>query len=76
MVISDTEGVWATRAVAVIEKMEDEPGTKKVVKLDSEIKKIRKMGLKTMKKLRLQVPHPLCILELPFSCSVRFSSLE
>ena len=55
MVISDTEEVWATRAVGVIEKLEDNPGVKKVVKLDSEIKKIRKMGLKTMKKLRSQV---------------------
>ena len=33
----------------------EEQAVKKVVKLDSEIKKIRKAGLKTMKKLRSQV---------------------
>jgi DNA polymerase phi len=52
--ISDKDEVWATRAVMMVEKMEDE-GAKKVIKLDSEIKKIRKAGLKTMKKLRSQV---------------------
>jgi hypothetical protein len=52
--MSDREEIWATRAVVMVEKLEDE-GAKKVVKLDSEIKRIRKTGLKTMKKLRSQV---------------------
>jgi hypothetical protein len=64
--MSDREEIWATRAVVMVEKLEDE-GAKKVVKLDSEIKRIRKTGLKTMKKLRSQVyqPSPLPGVQFP-----------
>ena len=54
VLIGDKEEIWATRAVLMVDKLEDEGG-KKVIKLDSEIKRIRKTGLKTMKKLRSQV---------------------
>jgi hypothetical protein len=50
LLISDLEEVWASVVVLEIEKLEDVH--KKVVKLDSEIKKIRKSGIKLMKKLR------------------------
>ena len=52
--IGDKDEVWPTTAVMMVEKVGDE-GIKKIVKFDSEIKKIRKAGLKTMKKLRSQV---------------------
>lgn len=53
LLISDTTDVWASYAVLQIEMLEEIH--KKVVKLDSEIKKIRKAGLKMMKKLRKMV---------------------
>jgi DNA polymerase phi len=53
ILISDTKTVWASEAVLEIEKLEE--NNKRVVKLDSEIKKIRKQGLKTMKRLRATV---------------------
>jgi hypothetical protein len=53
ILISDTNNVWASDAVLQIEKLEED--NKRVVKLDSEIKKIRKQGLKTMKRLRTTV---------------------
>jgi hypothetical protein len=52
-IMSDPEEVWASVAVLEIEKLEDDH--KKVVKLDSEIKKIRRSGIKLMKKLRTLV---------------------
>jgi len=55
LLISDTTDVWASYAVLQIEKLEE--NHKKVIKLDSEIKKIRKAGLKMMKKLRNMVFH-------------------
>jgi hypothetical protein len=53
ILISDHEEVWASVAVLEIEKLENDH--KKMVKLDSEIKKIRKSGVKLMKKLRILV---------------------
>lgn len=53
MSITDTTEVWSTYAVLRIETLEE--NHKKTVKLDSEIKKIRKAGIKTMKKLRSMV---------------------
>lgn len=50
ILIADTSDVWPTIAVLKIESFEDDH--KKVVKLDSQIKKIRKEGLKSMKALR------------------------
>lgn len=74
--IGDKDEVWPTRAVMMVEKVEDE-GVKKLVKLDSEIKKIRKAGLKTMKKLRSQViptipatPHLTTISICPFFLTI------
>jgi DNA polymerase phi len=46
---------YASFAVLEIEKLEQD--NKKVVKLDSEIKKIRKSGLKVLKKLHKKVYH-------------------
>jgi hypothetical protein len=57
---SDSTDVWASYAVLQIEKLEEDH--KKVNKLDSEIKKIRKAGLKAMKKLRSTVFNPLALL--------------
>jgi hypothetical protein len=54
ILISDTTTVWASEAVLEIERLEED--NRRVVKLDSEIKKIRKEGLKTMKRLRATVP--------------------
>lgn len=53
VLISDPDEVWASVAVLQIEKLEED--SKKVVKLDSQIKKIRKSGIKLMKKLRALV---------------------
>jgi hypothetical protein len=53
LLISDTTDVWASYAVLQIEMLEED--NKKVIKLDSEIKRIRKAGLKMMKKLRKMV---------------------
>jgi hypothetical protein len=53
LLIPDTTDVWASYAVLQIEILEE--SHKKVIKLDSEIKKIRKVGLKMMKKLRNMV---------------------
>jgi DNA polymerase phi len=53
MLIADTTEVWSTYAVLRIETLEEDH--KKTVKLDSEIKKIRKAGIKTMKKLQSMV---------------------
>ena len=50
ILIADTSDVWPTIAVLKIESLEDDH--KKVVKLDSQIKRIRKEGLKSMKALR------------------------
>jgi hypothetical protein len=71
--MSDREEIWATRAVVMVEKLEDE-GAKKVVKLDSEIKRIRKTGLKTMKKLRSQVYPPFPLPRVQFSVILVFIS--
>jgi hypothetical protein len=60
LMISDSSEVWASVAVMQIAKLEDEK-LKKVVKLDSAIKKIRKTGLKSMKKLRAMVQTFFCI---------------
>jgi hypothetical protein len=49
VLFSDLEEVWPSVAVLEIDKLEDVH--KKVVKLDSEIKKIRKSEIKLMKKL-------------------------
>jgi DNA polymerase phi len=54
--ISDSSEVWPSLAVLEIEKLEKEH--KKVIKLDSKIKKICKAGIKRMKKLRSNVPPP------------------
>jgi hypothetical protein len=48
--------VWPSLAVLEIEGLEAEH--KKVMKLDSEIKKIRRKAIKRVKKLRLKVPSP------------------
>ena len=53
LLIPDTTDVWASYVVLQIEILEE--NHKKVIKLDSEIKKIRKVGLKMMKKLRNMV---------------------
>ena len=53
---SDTTEVWASVAVLEIERLEEEH--KKVMKLDSEIKKIRKTAIKRIKKLRSKVLPP------------------
>jgi hypothetical protein len=53
ILITDTRKVWSTYAVLQIEMLEKDH--KKIVKLDSEIKKIRKAGIKIMKKLRSMV---------------------
>jgi hypothetical protein len=53
LLISDTSDVWGSYSVLQIEMLEE--NHKKVIKLDSEIKKIRKAGLKTMKRLRNMV---------------------
>lgn len=53
LLISDTTDVWASYAVLQIETLEE--NHKRVIKLDSEIKKMRKAGLKMMKKLRNKV---------------------
>jgi hypothetical protein len=53
VLISDHDEVWASVAVLEIEKLENDH--KKMVKLDSEIKRIRKSGIKLMKKLRIMV---------------------
>jgi hypothetical protein len=53
VLISDHDEVWASVAVLEIEKLENDH--KRMVKLDSEIKKIRKSGTKLMKKLRILV---------------------
>lgn len=58
--ISDSTEVWASYAVLQIGKLEEDH--KKVIKLDSEIKKIRKTSLKIMKKLRSIVSQPLTLL--------------
>jgi DNA polymerase phi len=60
VLISNPEEVWASVAVLQIEKLEAD--NKKVIKLDSEIKKIRKSGIKLMKKLRALVPTPPSII--------------
>ena len=54
LLISDQTRIWSTFAVLQIEKLE-QVDRKKVVKLDREIKKVRKAGLKTVKKLRSKV---------------------
>jgi hypothetical protein len=54
VLIRDSTEVWSSNAILYIEKLEENK-RKKVIKLDSEIKKIRKYGLKTMRKLRLKV---------------------
>lgn len=53
LMLSDSSEVWASVSVLQIATMED--SLTKVVRLDSEIKKIRKAGLKCMKKLRSKV---------------------
>jgi hypothetical protein len=53
ILLNDTSNVWPTTAVLEIDKLEE--SLKKVVKLDSQIKKIRKSGLKSMKSLRKKV---------------------
>ena len=53
LLISDTTDVWASYAVLQIETLEE--NHKRVIKLDSEIKKMRKAGVKMMKKLRNKV---------------------
>jgi len=55
--IADTSEVWPSVVVLEIERLEEEKN-RKVIKLDSEIKKIRKTALKRMKKLRSKVLHP------------------
>jgi hypothetical protein len=60
VLISDPDEVWASVAVLQIEKLEED--SKKVVKLDSQIKKIRKGGIKLMKKLRALVLTPPSII--------------
>jgi DNA polymerase phi len=55
LMVSDSTEVWASYAVLQVERLEDDH--KKVIKLDSEIKKIRKSGIKRMKKLRSMVCH-------------------
>jgi DNA-directed RNA polymerase alpha subunit len=50
---NDTSEVWSTVAVLKIEELEDK--NKKVVKLDSQIKKIRNLGIKSLKSLRKKV---------------------
>jgi len=57
LLISDSKDVWASFVVLYIESLEDQK-MKKVIKLDSEIKKIRKQGIKMMKKLRSSVTVP------------------
>jgi hypothetical protein len=54
--IGDTSEVWPSLAVLEIEGLEAEH--KKVMKLDSEIKKIRRKAIKRVKKLRSKVPPP------------------
>jgi len=54
--ISDPGEVWPSVVVLEIEKLEEDK-LKKVIKLDSEIKKIRKKAFKRMKKLRSKVDH-------------------
>ena len=56
LLISDAMDVWPSYTVLQIEKLQE--SHKKVIKLDSEIKKIRKSGLKMMKKLRNMVFAP------------------
>ena len=53
ILISDTKTVWASDAIQQIEKLEE--NNKRIVRLDSEIKKLRKSGLKTIKRLRSKV---------------------
>ena len=52
---SDSSEIWPAVAVLEIKGMEKE--YKRVVKLDSEIKTIRKVALKTLKRLRSTVVH-------------------
>jgi len=54
--ISDPGEVWPSVVVLEIERLEEDK-LKKVIKLDSEIKKIRKKAFKRMKKLRSKVDH-------------------
>ena len=54
ILISDSTEVWPSYAVLQIESLE-ESNCKGLAKLDSKIKKIRKAGLKLMKKIRLKV---------------------
>ena len=54
VLMSDPHEVWATHAILDILKRED-GGVKRIVKLDSEVKKIRKVGVKTLKSLRKMV---------------------
>lgn len=58
--IADTSEVWPSVVVLEIEKLE-EAKNRKVIKLDSEIKKIRKTAIKRTKKLRSKV-HRLKII--------------
>lgn len=62
LLISDSTEVWASYTMLQIETLEEDH--KRVVKLDSEIKKIRKTAFKMMKKLRAMVFNLLMLLTI------------